>query len=72
MLLSIKLQLLTLANVIFLDLITELKSFMHTSGSTGGDGSTENTLSSGDFDFHGGVATRIKDLASVNLRDRHN
>ena len=64
--------LLTLAKIVSLNTITEFKSLVNTSGSTGGDIGAEDTLGGGDLNFDGGVTTRIEDLASVNLSDsRH-
>lgn len=62
---------LTFADVVRLDAVTEFDGLVDAGGGTGGDGGAEDALAGGDLDLDGGVTTRIEDLTRVHLGDRH-
>lgn len=63
---------LTLSHVGRLVTITELNSFVNTSGSTGGDSGTEDTLRGSDLNLNSGVTTGVENLTSEDLgNSRH-
>lgn len=63
---------LTLSHVGRLVTITELNSLVNTSGGTGGDSSTEDTLGGGDLNLNSGVTTGVENLTSKDLgNSRH-
>lgn len=59
------------AVVFGLDIITKLKSFMDTSGSSRWNGGTEKSLFSSQINLNGRVATGVENHSSENLLNRH-
>ena len=47
--------------------ITEFQSLIDASGCAAGNGSSESAMTSGHFNLHGGIATRIQDFTSMHF-----